>query len=427
MNVNFFTKFFLFCSGANMKVLKECQAEQNKYASIGFTIIMTSVLACLSGGFAFWTIFKSFDIAVLCGTFWGLMIGNLDRFLVSTTEKKENPSVREYGVLVLRVMIAVAIGFVIAKPLEVAIFEKPIQAELTEQNSRKAEETESRLNQKYFEIGQLENKNKGLQEKIDNAEQTKEAAYRAYIEEAEGTGGTRKIGKGPVFLDKFKKYEEELKNYENIQKKINPKIKDNDERIVKLTQKRDQELAKIVSDRDNADDIMTQLETLEDLGKKKPIYAWSSRLIVLIFILLDVSPILAKILMERGLYDILLEQEKNKQRETAQAYMELEQNLELQAITKVQEHPKYGNVLEQLISFYVSKISKEVSRIANKFDPSIFTQQIERNMSYKVQHEMGPELVDEEIKHRKIKGKADAFYEYSKDTMNGYVKSIEED
>ncbi len=49
------TEFFLFCSGANRTVLRECPSEETKYAGIGATIFFTAVLAGLSGGYALYT------------------------------------------------------------------------------------------------------------------------------------------------------------------------------------------------------------------------------------------------------------------------------------------------------------------------------------------------------------------------------------
>jgi hypothetical protein len=270
-NASFALKFLWFCAGANIKVLERCQVDHNKYAMIGFTILLTSILASLSGGYALWTVFNSTKIAVGFGLFWGLMIGNLDRFLVSTNRKEEKWSIEESVFLGVRLLVAISIAFVVAKPLELKIFEKPIRAELVQENSKRASENQERLIRDYFEIPKLEKDNEKLKIDLDKSRQKMDEAYRAVIGEAEGTSGTNKIGKGPVYEKKWEKYQQSLTEYESNKQNLDAQIKENLNRIKTLTKKRDLELAKIVTEKAKADDIMTQFETLDELGKKKPI------------------------------------------------------------------------------------------------------------------------------------------------------------
>ena len=87
------------------------------------------------------------------------MIGNLDRFLVSTNRKEEKWSIEESVFLGVRLLVAISIAFVVAKPLELKIFEKPIRAELVQENSKRASENQERLIRDYFEIPKLEKDN----------------------------------------------------------------------------------------------------------------------------------------------------------------------------------------------------------------------------------------------------------------------------
>ena len=63
----------------------ECpQSEHNKYVGIGATVFFTGVLATISGGYALFSVFKSVYPAIAFGIIWGMVIFNLDRFIVST-------------------------------------------------------------------------------------------------------------------------------------------------------------------------------------------------------------------------------------------------------------------------------------------------------------------------------------------------------
>src|SRR5882724_4982666 len=87
---NLMKRFFWLCSGADMSILRtwDCSTEHNTYAGIGATIVLTAVLASLSGGYALWTVFQSSPAAVSLGILWGILIFNLDRYIVMSLPKR---------------------------------------------------------------------------------------------------------------------------------------------------------------------------------------------------------------------------------------------------------------------------------------------------------------------------------------------------
>lgn len=125
-------EFFWKCSGANLDILRQCPTEHSKYFGIGGTIFFTAAMAMLSGGYAFYTIFDNPWLAVGFGFFWGLLIFNLDRFIVNTmyTDGKHTISLKEIGLGLPRIIIALFLGVVISTPLELKIFEDEINVEI---------------------------------------------------------------------------------------------------------------------------------------------------------------------------------------------------------------------------------------------------------------------------------------------------------
>jgi hypothetical protein len=431
-NASFALKFLWFCAGANIKVLERCQVDHNKYAMIGFTILLTSILASLSGGYALWTVFNSTKIAVGFGLFWGLMIGNLDRFLVSTNRKEEKWSIEESVFLGVRLLVAISIAFVVAKPLELKIFEKPIRAELVQENSKRASENQERLIRDYFEIPKLEKDNEKLKIDLDKSRQKMDEAYRAVIGEAEGTSGTNKIGKGPVYEKKWEKYQQSLTEYESNKQNLDAQIKENLNRIKTLTKKRDLELAKIVTEKAKADDIMTQFETLDELGKKKPIYAWSSFFITLIFVLIDVSPIIAKLFLKRSLYDCLLDKEEETQlnlslrsltlgESHSLQQIEIQEKAEQEAINNAFQSEDYQKAIDHLSKVYTTELSREISRLGQEFNPSVHKRKIKQEMHKQMEKRTIPSIVEEEVRHHQTVNKVEEAYQHTLDAMNGYM------
>lgn len=129
-------RFFWFCSGANVPLLEACPTEYTKNAAIGATIFFTAVIASLSGGYALFTVFKSHVLAVPFGVFWGMLIFNLDRFIVSSM-RKESKILRDLSIALPRLIIAFIISIVVVVPIELRLFEKEIHTRFLEDNREK--------------------------------------------------------------------------------------------------------------------------------------------------------------------------------------------------------------------------------------------------------------------------------------------------
>ena len=124
---------------------------------MGATILFTGTLASLSGGYALYTIFRNDDLgtidtnalfpAFVFGLLWGLIIFNLDRFIVSTFRKSKEDNWRKKAGMELlqaspRFILAAIIAVVISKPIEIKIFENRLADKIkkNEIDSRKNNE-----------------------------------------------------------------------------------------------------------------------------------------------------------------------------------------------------------------------------------------------------------------------------------------------
>ena len=121
-------EFLWICAGVNREVLRQCPTDYAKYAGIGGTILFTALMAMLSGGYAINFVFDNNAIAICFGIFWGLLIFNLDRFIVNTmySDGKVTISWGELAAGLPRIIMAIFLGIVISTPLELKIFEDAI-------------------------------------------------------------------------------------------------------------------------------------------------------------------------------------------------------------------------------------------------------------------------------------------------------------
>lgn len=203
--------FFILCSGADKDIIAECPTEWNKYAGIGATIFFTGLLASISGGYALFTIFRGDENAVkyalLFGILWGFVILNLDRFVVSSIRKEGNLK-KELLQAAPRFILAIIISIVIAKPLEVRIFESRIEQQILEDKRQKLEDEKLSID-KLNDLTKLEN-----QQQNQNSE----------------LGTLDSLRQGDPTSDDFKKLISDrnfaLQDLNSVSKSNNPKIAD---------------------------------------------------------------------------------------------------------------------------------------------------------------------------------------------------------
>ncbi len=124
------TEFFWKCAGANPDEAQNWQPNmQRKYAVFGWFVVMSGVVAGISGFLAFLTVFKSAVGAVFFSIFFGLVVFNLYRFVVVNIGYRlgMGKNKREQFISALpRIYMAFIIGFVVSKPIELFIFSPAI-------------------------------------------------------------------------------------------------------------------------------------------------------------------------------------------------------------------------------------------------------------------------------------------------------------
>jgi len=298
-------QFFIICSGSDTDILEQCsKGEQNKYAGIGATVFFTAVMAFIAASYALYTVFDNLYAAIFFGVIWGLLIFNLDRYIVSTI-KKTGHIIDELIQASPRIILAIIIAIVISKPLELKIFEKEINQVLLEEKNVMTLENKIQIAEQFTPtVKALQNDILNLQNDITTKEAEVNALYDVYISEAEGTAGTKLLGKGPVYKEKRDKHDAGLAELQQLKTENKAKITNLEAQIRQL--KGDYE-AQIISSQpiiNNFDGLMARVNALSKLP-------WlPSFFIFLLFLAIETSPILAKLLSPKGAYDFKLEDQE---------------------------------------------------------------------------------------------------------------------
>ena len=295
-------QFFILCSGADKDLLEGCsEGEQTKYVGIGATVFFTAVMAFLASSYALFTVFDSIYPAIAFGIVWSLLIFNLDRFIVSTIRKRDKIG-SEFLQATPRIILAVIIAIVISKPLEIKIFEKEINTVLLKEKNAMALNNKKEV-ANYFKSDLDKNKAEidKLKSEITSKEKEVNTLYETYITEAEGTAGTKKLGKGPVFKEKIAKHDLAKKELDTLQKTNLVKIAEMEKNTKTLQTDLDKKVSETQPIIDGFDGLMARINALDKLP-------WlPSFFIMLLFLAIETSPIIAKLLSPKGEYDYKLE------------------------------------------------------------------------------------------------------------------------
>jgi hypothetical protein len=295
-------QFFITCSGADKNIIYTCSnGEQNKYAGIGATVFFTALLAWIAASYALYTVFDNVYTASFFGLVWGLLIFNLDRFIVSTIRKRERFG-QEFLQATPRIILAVIIAIVISKPLEIKIFEKEINTVLLKEKNTMAIANKKQVAD-YFKGDLDKNKARTDSLKSDISKKEKEVndLYSTYITEAEGTKGTLKMGKGPVYSEKRQKHDAALNELETLRKTNLAKIAENEKLGKTLQADLDKKVADTQPIIEGFDGLMARINALNKLPFLPSLF------IMLLFLAIETSPIIAKLLSPKGEYDFKLE------------------------------------------------------------------------------------------------------------------------
>ena len=295
--------FFIFCSGADADLLDQCTAgERNKYAGIGATVFFTALMAFFAASYALFTVFDNYWIAGFFGFIWGLLIFNLDRYIVSTL-KKSDKKINEIWQATPRILLAIIIAMVISKPLELKIFEKEIDQVLLEEKNAMTLENQEQVAALYeVEESAFAKAIQDLKQEITDKESEVNELYNTYIAEAEGRAGTNLLGKGPVYKEKREKHDAALAELTDLKASNAEKIEALETQMATLAEQEKAQIASTQPIIDKFDGLMARIEALNQL----PFI--TSFFIFLLFLAIETSPIIAKLLSPRGEYDLKLEE-----------------------------------------------------------------------------------------------------------------------
>lgn len=354
------SEFLIKCSGADTDILQACpKSERTKFVGIGATIFLTSILAGVSGAYAIFFTFENLFISLLFGVLWTLIIFNLDRYIVSSIRKQGNFK-KEFYVSIPRIIISVLLAITISKPLELKLFDGSISKKLSEIESNYNKSCEDDFNAKLLylttekgklvtqsksakngfldldpivkavkdQIGVVGLKANSLQTLINNNKYIinqnityqevplpdgKTQRIKKYNKEA-----LKRISDNNGFSTQIKGYNTEvgflndsigkrtevlLNQIKTSEKQYSSQIGSLQHRIDELNNNRASIIEKCKLDAAKEKDILARLKALSKLKNEDRTAYLAGLLITILFVLIETSPIIVKLMSKVGAYD----------------------------------------------------------------------------------------------------------------------------
>jgi hypothetical protein len=337
-DVSLFTRLLWFSAGADAQLLVRCpQSDRVKFQGLGGVVLTVGVLAFFSGSYAFYTVFSPKDgtalsgrelhipsvvAAAFFGLVWSLIIFNIDRFIISSTGKGDGTdkiTLTEFANALPRLAMAAIIGICLSKPLEIKILQSEIESQLEKEQKHYLEEL-NQVSEKLIdgERTTLRVKIAELQRRIDESDTVLEKRrleinqQRKQLElEAEGKTGSGVAGRGPAWQDKkntLDRLEAELDRDRatigNKNSLVGDELKEAKTSLATLDAKLAAEKQSNTEVARHLDGLMKRIQISHEIGGLIPFA------IMLLLLCIEAGPIFFKLMIIKGAYDYLEENQK---------------------------------------------------------------------------------------------------------------------
>ncbi|WP_394973741.1 DUF4407 domain-containing protein [uncultured Croceitalea sp.] len=299
-------------AGSDGYILKRSTySDQVKYACLGGIVVATGFMAALAGGYAIYTIFEPKGSALdggahiptvimscVFGVIWGLIIFNIDRFIVAATGKGDGTEAitwQEFTNSLPRIIMGLVIAITISKPMEIRMFKSEIDAELHQEQLEKRKQYEIATKANY------ETRFNVIEAEIDKIEEERNKLLERLTEvESQYTEEVRIVRPGPkaaALKELMSSLGEKLKTFDKDNKAEMDRL--TFEKL-KLTKELDAELAKNQEVASGLDGLLERIKLAHEIAG-----FWITFFITLLFVVIELTPIFFKMMLIKSPYDFM--------------------------------------------------------------------------------------------------------------------------
>jgi hypothetical protein len=317
------------CAGGDRFLLERATySDQIKYMCLGGVVFATGAMAGLAGGYAFYTIFspKSSDVinktntvvenlnqvptdiptvlmSIVFGTIWGLIIFNIDKFIVTSTGKGDGTEAitwDEFKGAIPRILMGMIIAITISKPIEIRMFQTEINLEVQKEQEKEKNSLIAQANKNYeAKVGEIKTKLGKIQTTIDEKRRQVGDLRIEISKEITGANGNG-AAYGPRATELERQaniLENQIKELENTSEYKNSLV---DRRRYELEKQTEISLAEAKGA--SLDGLLIRIQKAHEKA------GWAiSLFITLLFMAIELTPIFFKLMLTKTTYDYLAE------------------------------------------------------------------------------------------------------------------------
>mgnify|MGYP006423318771 CR=1 FL=1 len=266
---------------------------RKRQSVLGTSVLLTGCFAFLSGSYALYITFDTWYVAAPVGIAYAAFIVTIDRMIVSSTN---------WWSAAVRLPLAIGIGIVVAVPLEIRLAETRIQSEVEEETRATNERirTEELQNSRVPTLkAQLENTEQELEAQREEA---REAARKAQCELAGSAlpGCSGRPGAGPAYDNAKERERIAREQAQALSKELTQMRTDYREALDRVEERTDEK------SREANTDFVGMYEELQQMKQDSRAIWQAAWGIKMLFILLEITPALLKMFMDKTAYDAAL-------------------------------------------------------------------------------------------------------------------------
>ena len=361
-----FQEFLWWLSTAEKEIVSDCVIDRNRYAIVGMIVMTTWLFATLSWTYFFSTAIGNPWIYIPLGIFMGFIILCIDRALIKGIHAGNR---RKFRPFLFRGILALTIGVFMAQPAILYLFDREIKMQISLDNEskklKKSNELDSLYQSRKNEL--ITGRNQILLREKNQLDLVN-TARDSYLREADGTGGTGKVGIERIARAKKEEYEKLDQDYRNLLRQNKPETDRIDKEMAEIDVaiKKEELLFTTYLN----DGFLTRVEALENLLNNNRALQFRYYLIVAILMLIELMPVIAKSLLPSGSYDekVALREEMEKE----MAFDNAKKEKELKQLYNALAHEKDGELIRELFTMSREDRQEKIRALSARFreDPN---------------------------------------------------------
>lgn len=297
---------------AEKELIKDCVVDRNRYRIVGMSVLATWIFATLAWTYFFSTVIDNAFLYVASGLFMGFVILTIDRALIKGINQFNK---RKFTPLLFRGLLALTIGTFMAQPAILYMFDKEIQMQVSLDNEKRKLTKRTELDLLYKNRkDELLKEKATVQKELAVKYADVSTAREKFIAETDGSGGSGKVGMKDIALAKRNEYQKLDEEYKALLTQNQDRISAIDEELGQMETTIKKQEADFLNYLNTG--FLTRIEAMNNLLKNNSALQFRYYLILVILMLIELMPVIAKTLLPVGVYD-----EKVKQREALEKLM----------------------------------------------------------------------------------------------------------